>query len=161
MFFRANDGNTGWELWAYENIQDTMFQVYDINPGTESAGPSLNTTFNDKMYFVADNGISGKELWEYDGVNDPVQTCDINQFTLSSDPVEMTKVVREVDQPCLGFKILAAGRAGFSRDGVEQAFKFAFENIKKTDGVIVGMYPRFKDEITENAQFTVKYGKLE
>ena len=78
----------------------------------------------------------------------------------TSDPVEMTRVVREVDQPCLGFKILAAGRAGFSRDGVEQAFKFAFENIKKTDGIIVGMYPRFKDEITENAQLTAKYGKI-
>ncbi len=78
----------------------------------------------------------------------------------TSDPVEMTKVVREVDKPCLGFKILAAGRAGFSRDGVEKAFKFAFENIKKTDGVIVGMYPRFKDEMLENAKLTAKYGKL-
>ncbi len=78
----------------------------------------------------------------------------------TSDPVEMTRVVREVDKPCLGFKILAAGRAGFSRNGVEEAFKFAFENIKKTDGVIVGMYPRFKDEMAENAAWTAKYGKL-
>ncbi len=78
----------------------------------------------------------------------------------TSDPVEMTRVIRAVDKPCLAFKILAAGRAGFSRNGVEEAFKFAFANIKKTDGVIVGMYPRFKDEMAENAQWTAKYGRL-
>lgn len=78
----------------------------------------------------------------------------------TADPVAMTRVVRDVDKPCLGFKILAAGRAGFSRDGVEKAFKFAFENIKKTDAVIVGMYPRFKDEMSENSALTVKYGNV-
>ena len=76
----------------------------------------------------------------------------------TGDPVAMTKVVREVGKPCLGFKILAAGRAGFSRNGVEEAFKFAFENIKATDAVIVGMYPRFKDEMAENAGWAAKYG---
>jgi anti-sigma factor ChrR (cupin superfamily) len=30
-------------------------------------------------------------------------------------------------------------------------FRFAFEHIKPTDAVIVGMCPKFKDEIAENA----------
>ena len=75
-----------------------------------------------------------------------------------SDPQEMTKVIREVDQPCLAFKILAAGRKCKDQTVVEDAFKFAFQNIKPTDGVIVGMYPRFFDEIGANAQLTRKYG---
>jgi len=75
-----------------------------------------------------------------------------------SAPAAMTKVVREVDKPCIGFKILGGGRAGFTRNGVEEAFKFAFENIKKTDAVLVGMYPRFKDEMAENAGWAAKYG---
>ena len=54
-----------------------------------------------------------------------------------SDPVDMTAVVRQVEKPCLGFKILAAGRSCWSKYSVEKAFQFAFENIKPTDGVIV------------------------
>jgi hypothetical protein len=38
------------------------------------------------------------------------------------------------------------------------AFKFAFENIKPTDGVIVGMFPWFFDEIGANTQYTKEYG---
>ena len=71
-----------------------------------------------------------------------------------TDPAAMTRVIREVKQPCLGFKILGAGRLCGSQEMVRDAFKFAFENIKPTDGVIVGMYPRFFDEITTDAQYT-------
>ncbi len=62
--------------------------------------------------------------------------------------------MREVDQPCLGFKILGAGRLCDSQEMVRDAFRFAFENIKPKDGVIVGMYPRFFDEIAVNSQYT-------
>ena len=52
--------------------------------------------------------------------------------------VDMTAVVRQVKQPCFGFKILAAGRACRNDRRVREAFKFAFTNIKPTDAVIVG-----------------------
>jgi len=76
-----------------------------------------------------------------------------------SDPVEMTAVVRQVSQPCLGFKILAAGRLGWTQRQVENCFKFAFENLKPTDGVIVGMFPVYFDEVAANASYTLKYGR--
>jgi len=75
-----------------------------------------------------------------------------------SDPADMTKVMRQVTQPCLGFKILAAGRVCWSRHSVEKAFRFAFGNIKPTDGVIVGMFPRYHDEVADNAAYTRKHG---
>jgi len=75
----------------------------------------------------------------------------------ASDPQTMTRIIRQIEKPCLGYKILAAGRASFKSNGVEEAFAFAFRNIKPIDGVIVGMYPRFRDEISENAQLTRKY----
>jgi hypothetical protein len=37
--------------------------------------------------------------------------------------------------------------------------QFAFENIKPTDGVIVGMFPWFFDEVSANAQFARELGK--
>jgi hypothetical protein len=35
---------------------------------------------------------------------------------------------------------------------VEQAFRTAFEGIKPNDGVFVGLFPRVKDEVRENAE---------
>jgi len=75
------------------------------------------------------------------------------------DPEIMTSVVRQVDQPCLGFKILAAGRKCRTQGTVRDAFRFAFANIKPTDGVIVGMFPRFFDEIAANVRYTRQFGR--
>jgi hypothetical protein len=67
---------------------------------------------------------------------------------LQSDPPRMYKVMRVTRKPCFAFKIMAAGRAG----NAEQAFKTAYESIKPTDGVFIGLFPRVKDEVRENAE---------
>ncbi|MGA3264690.1 MAG: hypothetical protein ABSC47_11680 [Terracidiphilus sp.] len=69
---------------------------------------------------------------------------------LQSDPARMYKVMRQTPKTCFAFKILAAGR--IADDCVAQAFRTAFSSIKPHDGVFVGMYPRHKDEIKENAE---------
>lgn len=88
----------------------------------------------------------------------PIVTVQIGYPFFASDPLDMVKVVQQVDQPCLGFKILAAGRRCHDKQSVMEAFKFAFEHLKPTDGVIVGMYPRYHDQISENAQYTRQFG---
>ncbi len=65
----------------------------------------------------------------------------------------MTEVMRQVKQPCLGFKILAAGRLCANQQTVREAFQFAFENIKPTDGVIVGMFPGASTKCSANAGY--------
>jgi hypothetical protein len=87
----------------------------------------------------------------------PIVTVQVGYPFFASDPTVMTKVIRQIDQPCLGFKILAAGRMCGSDHNVEAAFKFAFEHIKPTDGVIVGMYPRYHDQIRQNAQYARQF----
>ena len=77
---------------------------------------------------------------------------------LRDDPKVMTSVIRQVKQPCLAFKILGAGRLCSSQEDVISAFKFAFENIKQTDGIIVGMFPWYFDEVSTNSQYTMEYG---
>jgi hypothetical protein len=69
---------------------------------------------------------------------------------LQSDPPRMYQVMRQTRKPCFAFKILAAGR--IPDRGVDQAFRTAFESIKPTDGIYVGMFPRVKDEVKENAE---------
>jgi hypothetical protein len=91
----------------------------------------------------------------------PVVTVEVGYSFFASDPMAMTKVVRQVDQPCLGFKILAAGRMCGREQKVEAAFKFAFEHLKPTDGVIVGMYPRYQDQIRQNTGYTRKFASTQ
>jgi hypothetical protein len=88
----------------------------------------------------------------------PIVTEQIGYPFYCSDPVTMTEVVRQVKQPCLGFKILAGGRKCTKSKTVEAAFQFAFDHIKPSDGVIVGLYPRFQDQISDNARYTRQYG---
>ncbi len=71
-----------------------------------------------------------------------------NECYLQSDPARMYKTMRAVKKPCFAFKIMAAGRA----NNAEQAFRTAYESIKATDGVFIGLFPRFKDEVKENAE---------
>ncbi len=93
------------------------------------------------------------------GKEDPVLALPYGSYQfLKDDPKIMTSVIRQVKQPCLGFKILGAGRMCSNQEDVEAAFKFAFENIKPTDGVIVGMFPWFFDEISANVKYTGKLG---
>jgi hypothetical protein len=83
---------------------------------------------------------------------------DAGGMFMEKDPERMFKIVRQTKRPCLAFKILAAGRMDRPRD-VASAFEMAFRNIKPTDAVIVGMCPRFKDEISENVALTTKFGQ--
>lgn len=84
---------------------------------------------------------------------------DVGGMFMERDPERMCKMIRQTKRPCLAFKILAAGRHVDRPNTVARAFKFAFENIKPTDAVIVGMCPRFKDEIGENTAMALMYGQ--
>jgi hypothetical protein len=76
------------------------------------------------------------------------------------DPLAMCKIIRQVKQPCLAFKILGAGRRCATQETVREAFEFAFQHIKPTDAVIVGMYPRRFDQVRANAALVRKLGAV-
>ena len=73
-----------------------------------------------------------------------------NELYIETDPPRAYQVARKTSKTCFLFKILAAGRVARTSDGVEKAFKEAFDSIKPQDCVIVGMFPRFQDEVKEN-----------
>jgi len=52
--------------------------------------------------------------------------------------------IRKIKKPCIGYKIMAAGRID-----PKLAFDFAFQHIKPTDVVNVGMHRGDKDDIVE------------
>jgi hypothetical protein len=79
---------------------------------------------------------------------------------LNGDPPRMYKVIRQTRKPCFAYKILAAGRKCMSPESIEAAFKEAFENIKPSDAIIVGMYDRYVDQIAENCGYVRRFGAV-
>jgi len=67
------------------------------------------------------------------------------------DPARMAAVLRHVSKPCLGFKIMAASRNCTTEQSTRAAFQFAFDNLKPTDAVVVGMLQKHKNQVAENA----------
>ena len=82
----------------------------------------------------------------------------VGEVYLPLDPPRMFKAIGQTKRPCLAFKIVAAGRLSRKRQWVEQAFRQTFESIKPSDGVIVGIYDRYTDQVAENAAFVRRFG---
>ncbi len=76
----------------------------------------------------------------------------LGEIYLERDPERMCAVVRKTRKTCFAFKLLGAGRNIQRPERLEAAFRFVLGNIKPQDAVIVGMFPRFKDEIRDNVE---------
>ena len=67
------------------------------------------------------------------------------------DPPRMCRTIRATPKPCLAFKIMAANRNCSTPESVAAAFEFAFGHIKEIDAVVVGMFPKDRDQVSQNA----------
>jgi hypothetical protein len=74
----------------------------------------------------------------------------IGEIYLKKDPERMCRMIRQTKRPVLAFKLFGAGRTANNRQQVQASFRFALENIKPGDACIVGMWPKYKDEVSEN-----------
>ena len=75
------------------------------------------------------------------------------------DPPLMCEVIQKTPKTCLAFKIMGASRLCATQEDVQAAFRFAFENIKPKDAVVVGMFPKYVDQIALNVQYTLEATK--
>jgi ELWxxDGT repeat protein len=85
LYFNANDGTNGYELWSYDGSNPPSM-VADIHSGAASSYPTELTEYYSQVYFTADDGANGIELWSYDGTNPPSMVWDINPGASSSNP---------------------------------------------------------------------------
>ena len=74
---------------------------------------------------------------------------------LPGDPPRMCRTILATDKMCLAFKILGASRRCATQADVAEAFRFAFDNIKPGDAVVVGMFPKYEDQIARNVAHTI------
>jgi hypothetical protein len=80
------------------------------------------------------------------------------ELYLPSELTKMCDTIRKTPKTCLAFKLFAGGRTCSTPEQVSDVFEFVLGRIKPTDAVVVGMYPRFTDEVTENADLVRKFG---
>jgi len=78
-----------------------------------------------------------------------IGTVPVDEGWIASDPPKMAAAVRQVDKPTLVYKVLAAGRKCGSEEQKRDAIKWAYEHIKPIDATIIGLYPRYSDQVTE------------
>ncbi len=64
LFFVANDGITGFELWSITDQGTKPSLISDLNPGNTSSSPEELTVVGKNLYFSADEGY-GRKLFYY------------------------------------------------------------------------------------------------
>ncbi|QDT75388.1 ELWxxDGT repeat protein [Lacipirellula limnantheis] len=71
LYFRANDGIHGFELWRSDGTEAGTTMVADVFPGDMNGVSNVNFTpmanVGGTLYFVANDGASGNALWRTDG----------------------------------------------------------------------------------------------
>lgn len=97
LFFAANDGVHGWQLWKSDGTVEGTTMVLHMNPsGSVVSGPAYLTAVDGMLLFSIDDGIHGRELWISDGTAAGTRIFqDINP-TGSSYPTEFTLVGERV-----------------------------------------------------------------
>jgi ELWxxDGT repeat protein len=93
LFFAANNGVNGMELWISDGTTAGTVLVKDINAGATSSSIGYLTDVNGTLFFVANNGSLGTELWKSDGTAAGTQLVkDIRSGVMGSNPSALVNV---------------------------------------------------------------------
>lgn len=136
MFFTADDGTSGTELWRSDGTEAGTWMVKDIWPGAGASDPKLLTVVSgpsayetpegelivpgDVLYFSASSPGHGRELWKTDGTPEGTALVrDIVPGIGSSLPYWITPVALEPGMAFFSAQTPEAGRELWITDGTE------------------------------------------
>jgi ELWxxDGT repeat protein len=119
LFFAADDGVHGRELWVSDGTAAGTRMVRDIRPGPRASHPQALRVVDGLLAFAADDGVHGLEPWRSDGSEGGTHLMgDVLAGPLSSSPQEFTAagpwLVFNAGRPAAGYELFRLPRAALS-----------------------------------------------
>lgn len=97
IYFSADDGSTGRELWVTDGTETGTLLLKSINAGSAGSNPYRFFEYDEKLLFVADDGTHGQELWVTDGTSNGTELVkDIRPGSTNSSILGFTSFDNKV-----------------------------------------------------------------
>ncbi len=117
LYFVANNGTNGFELWQTNGTSAGTVMVRDVQPGAAGSNPTIMNSINGVLFFSADDGVRGEELWQTNGsLSGASLVADLNPGRASSSPESMSQRGSELlfsaFSPAVGRELLRVRSAG-------------------------------------------------
>jgi len=150
--FHGNATDLLYRAGKIDRLKEFIDSVHalGISAGISTHNPLILTTleergFGNDFYMAGLQYISRQpDDWMRE-----IGTLPLDEGWIAADAPRMAEAVRRVKKPSLVYKILAAGRKCDSEDQKREAIAWAYKNIKPTDATIIGLYPRYSDQVGE------------
>jgi len=90
--------------------------------------------------------------WDFDFYMTSLYNLSAGQGFQEADRERMLRRVRQASKPCLIFKVYGATRRCASRETMLEALRQTFAFAKPVDSVVIGMFPKYKEQVRENCE---------
>lgn len=138
LFFAADDGPHGRELWSSDGTTSGTVMVADICPGVRGSAPSYLTAWIGRLFFQANDCETGPELWVSDGTEKGTNLLvDMRPGSSGAFPSFLTPLEPSVgDVERLFFLANGGGYDASAAPGLDQGWGGA--QLWLSDGTVTG-----------------------
>jgi hypothetical protein len=155
MVHHGGHTSTLWRAGKLELLKTYIDKAHELGclAGVSTVNPKIVTMleeqgFENDFYMAGfHNNERRPEEWMKE-----IGTVPVDEGWIASDPPRMAEAVRSVKKPVLVYKVLSAGRKCQSEAQKREAIAWAYKNIKPIDAAIIGLYPRYSDQVTETVK---------
>ena len=167
LYFSANDGTSGIELWKTDGTSGNTSMVFNINPGANDADPQFIGSVNGVFYFTATDGDdpTNTDLFRLDGTFTPLP---VKLLTFTGNLVDKTARLKwttteeintdyfSVERSTNGGQYESIGKVPAQKGGTDKK-EYLFNDVNALNGNSSKVFYRLK-MVDADGQFS--YSKV-